>query len=82
MQYYADRTPAGSLPRDFAALPPVFVEAYDLHADPWQLANLHPRAERDRAALLRSLRARMFAMAACSGRRCREADQAPVLAFV
>ncbi|CAE7232448.1 Gns [Symbiodinium pilosum] len=73
-QFYADRTPSGDLPRIFEDLSPVFIEFYDLKADPWQMDNLYPQAESTHRQLLRHLRKVLFAMSRCRGRACRRAE--------
>lgn len=74
VQYYADKLNDGSLPRHFGAMEPVFIEAYDLRRDPWQMSNLHPEVETTKSALLQQLRREMFAMSQCSGKECRNIE--------
>jgi arylsulfatase A-like enzyme len=50
-------------------------ELYDLRADPYQLQNLAPTADR---ALLRALATRLSELAQCAALGCRQAEDAPI----
>lgn len=79
--FYQDTTAEGYLPTDFASLTPVFLEAYDLKKDPWQMNNLHPGVEHERPDLFNELKSFIFKMSSCKGSTCRrqssQQDQLP-----
>jgi len=70
-QFYADRTAEGNLPRVFAKEVPVFIEVYDVAADPWQMNNLYPDIEKTQPLLLQEMRAFMYRSNSCRGTSCR-----------